>query len=235
MVRGVCLQCQGERLVHKGAAVGKPHKRCKQCGDPCTRTTPRGKPLATKITAVLWYVSGLSMHRVAFLLRVSTPAVLTWIRDVATASDEKPATTGRIIVLQRDEMWHSLKHKRGKLWRGKALDRDTGQLLEGECGRRDQQTLQKRVVRLAPWDVTMSCTDKRAPSASVIPQDTLVQSQATTQAIERSHWRQRHWFGRCKRTSIIVSQSKEMVELIMALFTKLWVNGNQDALLSRLA
>ena len=131
MVRGVCPQCPGERLVHKGAAAGKPHKRCKQCGDPFTRTTPRGKPLATKITAVLWYVSGLSMHRMAFLLRVSTPAVLTWIRDVATASDEKPATTGRIIVLQRDAMGHSLKNKRGKLWRGKALDRDMGQLLEG--------------------------------------------------------------------------------------------------------
>jgi hypothetical protein len=32
----------------------------------------------------------------------------------------------------------------------------------------------------------------------------------------------------------IVSKSKEMVELTMALFAKFWVNGNQDELLSLL-
>lgn len=101
---GVCPQCQGERLVQHGSAVGKPQKRCKQCGYQFTRTTPRGKPLATKIHAVLWYVSGMSLHRMAFLLRVSPQAVLTWIRDLATAYDEKPEPTGRTIVLQLDEL-----------------------------------------------------------------------------------------------------------------------------------
>jgi hypothetical protein len=32
----------------------------------------------------------------------------------------------------------------------------------------------------------------------------------------------------------IVSKSKEMVDLTMALFAKFWVNGNQDALISLL-
>jgi transposase-like protein len=49
---GVCPQCQGERLVKNGSAAGKPNKRCKQCGYLLTRTTPRGKPLTTKINAV---------------------------------------------------------------------------------------------------------------------------------------------------------------------------------------
>ena len=111
MVIGVCPQCQGERLVKHGSAAGKPKKRCKQCGYQFTRTTPRGKPLATKINAVLWYLSGMSMHRMAFLLRVSTQAVLTWRRDLATAYDEKPEPTGRTIILQLDEMWHYLKKK----------------------------------------------------------------------------------------------------------------------------
>ena len=78
-------------------------------------------------------------------------------------------------------------------------------------------------------------TDKWATYASVIPQAKLVQSKATTQEIERNHCRQRHWFGRFKRKSIIVSKSTEMVDLTMALFAKFWVNGNQDALLSLLA
>jgi IS1 family transposase len=33
------------------------------------------------------------------------------------------------------------------------LDRDTGQLLDWECGRRDKATLKKLVARLVPWDV----------------------------------------------------------------------------------
>jgi len=131
-------------------------------------------------------------------------------------------------------MWHDLKRKRHKRWIGKALDRDTGQLLDWECGRRDKKTLQKMVDRLAQWDITMSCTDKWAPYASIIPPDKLGQSKATTHDIERNHCRQRHWFGRFKRKSIMVSKSKEMVDLTMALFAKFWVNGNQDELLSLL-
>ena len=91
---GVCPQCQGERRVNNDSAAGKPHKRCQQCGYQCTRTPPRGTPLATKINAVLWYLSGLSMHRIAFLLRVSPQAVLTWIRDLATAYSESQSPQG---------------------------------------------------------------------------------------------------------------------------------------------
>ena len=174
------------------------------------------------------------MHRIAFLLRVSAQAVLTWIRDVATDFYEKPEPTGRTIVLQLDEMWHYLKKKRRKLWIWKALDRETGQLLDWECGRRDKRTLKKMVDRLTQWDVKIYCTDQWATYASVIPQDKLVQSKATTQEIERNHCRQRHWFGRFKRKSIIISKSKEMVDLTIALFAKFWVNGNQDELLSLL-
>jgi insertion element IS1 protein InsB len=82
------------------------------------------------------------------------------------------------------------------------------------------------------WIAWHNCTDKWATYASVIPQDKLVQSKTTTHAIERHHCRQRHWFGRFKRKSIIISKSKEMGELTMALFAKFWVNGNQDELLS---
>jgi insertion element IS1 protein InsB len=131
-------------------------------------------------------------------------------------------------------VWHYLENKRQKLWIWKALDRDTGHLLDWEGGRRDKATLQKMVDRLATWDVHMYCTDKWAIYAAVIPQDKLVQSNATTHDIERNHCRQRHWCGRFKCKSIMVSKSKEMVELTMTLFAKFWVNGNQDELISLL-
>jgi IS1 family transposase len=83
--------------------------------------------------------------------------------------------------------------------------------------------------------VKVYCTDKWDAYASVIPQDKLIRSKATTHGIERNHGGQRHWFGRLKRKSIILSKSKEMVDLTMALFAKFWVNGTQDERISLLA
>jgi hypothetical protein len=42
-------KCQSEWLVNNGSASGKAKKQCKPCGYQFTRTTPRGKPLQTKI------------------------------------------------------------------------------------------------------------------------------------------------------------------------------------------
>jgi insertion element IS1 protein InsB len=89
-------------------------------------------------------------------------------------------------------------------------------------------------LRRRPPDYATLIFAEHSTYASVIPQDKLVQSKATTHDIERTHGRQRHWFGRFKRKSIIVSNSKEMVDLTMALFPKFWVNGNQDELVSLL-
>jgi insertion element IS1 protein InsB len=44
-------------------------------------------------------------------------------------------------------------------------------------------------------------------------------------AIERNNGRQRHWFARFRRKSIVVSKSFRMVELTMALFARFHVNG----------
>jgi len=81
----------------------------------------------------------------------------------------------------------------------------------------------------------MYSTDTWATYASIIPQDKRVQRKATPHDIERHHCRQRHGFGRCMRTSIMVSKSQEMVDLTMALFARFWIKGNQDELLSPLA
>ena len=229
-----CPRCQSSRLIKNGSATGKPKKLCKACGYQFTRMTPRGKPLMTKVNAVLWYLSGVSMNRIAFLSRVSVQSVLNWIRAFAKDHYEKPEPTGKIIALELDEMWHYVQKKRKKLWIWKALDRDAGQLLDWECGRRDKVTLKKMVDRLAQFNVKLYCIDNWASYTSVTRKDKLVPSKATTHDIERNHCRQRHWFGRFKRGTIIVSKSKEMVDLTMALFAKFWVNGNQDELISLL-
>jgi IS1 family transposase/transposase-like protein len=222
-----CPTCQRDHVIHKGSAAGKPQNRWKPCGEPFPRMTPRGKPLAMTGNAVLWYLSAMSMTRIASLLRVSAQAVLPWMRTCATDSYEKPEPTGRTLVLQRDEMWHYLKKKQQKLWIWTALNRDTRQLLDWECGRRDQKPLKKMVDRLTQWDVQRYCPDTWAPYAAVIPQEKLVQRTATTHNLERHHCRHRHWFGRCKRKSMIISTSKEMVDLTMALCARFWVNSSK--------
>jgi hypothetical protein len=90
---------------------GKQRYRCKACGLNFTDTPPRGMPLRVKVTAVLLYLSGLSMNRTAKLLGVPTPSVMTWIERFAEVYARKPEPEGRALVIELDEMWHFLKRR----------------------------------------------------------------------------------------------------------------------------
>ena len=75
-------------------------------------------------------------------------------------------------------------------------------------------------------DVAWYCPDHWKTYAAVIPVAKLVMSKARTPGIERNRSQQCHWFGRFKRRSLVVSKSKEMVDLTMALFARFRVNGD---------
>jgi transposase len=107
-----CKVCGSEAHIKNGFMRGKQRYRCKACGLNFTDTPPRGLPLALKATAVLLYVSGLSMNRTAKLLGVSTPTVQAWIELFATTYAQKPAPEGRAVVIELDEMGHYLKKSR---------------------------------------------------------------------------------------------------------------------------
>ena len=87
------------------------------------------------------------------------------------------------------------------------------------------------VSRIEKWDVEFYCTDKWESYASVFPRDRLGMSKRVTDGIERNNCRNRHWFGRFKRRSIVVSKCKEMVDLTMALFARFRVNGDVSEIL----
>ena len=91
---------------------GQQRYRCRSCGLNFTDTPPRGKPFALRVTAVLLYVSGLSMNRTAKLVGVSTPTVQAWIEQFAKAHAPRPEPQGRAVVIELDEMWHYLKKSR---------------------------------------------------------------------------------------------------------------------------
>ena len=89
--------------------------------------------------AVTLYTQGLSIRAIARLIEVSPSAVLKWIKTFAKTHYEKPAPADAILV-ELDEMWHYVKSKKNKLWIWKAYRRETGELIDWECGGRDKAT-----------------------------------------------------------------------------------------------
>jgi transposase len=104
-----CKRCASESYVKNGLMRGKQRYLCKACGLNFTDTPAPGKPLVLKVTAVLLYISGLSMNRTAKILGVSTPTVMDWLEQFAKAYAQKPEPEGRAVVIELDEMWHYLK------------------------------------------------------------------------------------------------------------------------------
>ena len=126
------------------------------------------------------------------------------------------------------------KKKKNKLWIWKAYRRETGELIDWECGGRDKQTLSKLINRLKRWNVQLFCTDGYDVYNRVIEEEKLFQSKTQTYYIEQNNCIQRHWFARFRRKSIVVSKSSEMVDLTMFLFARYHVNGSWQELLSLL-
>ena len=114
-----CKRCGSTKYVKNGLMRGKQRYLCKTCGLAFTDTPARGKPLALKAAAVLLYVSGLSMNRTAKLLMVSTPTVQAWLEQFAAAYAQKPEPEGRAVVIELDEMWHSLTKSQSRSGSGR--------------------------------------------------------------------------------------------------------------------
>ena len=114
-----CKGCGSGEHVKNGFMRGKQRYRCRACGLNFTDTPPRGMPLRVKVTAVLLYLSGLSMNRTAKLLGVSTPSVMTWIEQFAEVYAQKPEPEGRAVVIELDEMWHYVKKSPNRSGSGK--------------------------------------------------------------------------------------------------------------------
>ena len=106
------------------------------------------------------------------------------------------------------------------------------QLIDWECGNRDQSTLARLMARLRRWSVWFFCTDNWKVYPREIPEDDLIQGKRGTVRIERNNARQRHWFARFKRKSQVVSRSLRMVDLTISLFARFHVNGQREDILS---
>jgi transposase len=116
-----CPKCTHPHVVKAGKARGKQRWLCRGCGYQFTCTTPRGRPPWQKSLAVFLYGHGVSMNALAKMFGVWASTILTWIRHYAADHAEKPAPSGRAIVLELDEMWHFLKKNDANSGSGKLL------------------------------------------------------------------------------------------------------------------
>ena len=218
-----CPKCKSAHVIKSGKVQGKQRVKCKSCSFQFTKLTPRGRPANEKAMAITLYTIGLSIHAIAKLFDVSPTSILRWIKTFAKQHYDKPEP-GDAILIELDEMWHYLKQK-NKLWIWKAYRRETGELIDWECGGRDKQTLSKMLKRLSKWNVELYCSDNWSAYSELIDEELLYQSKSQTVNIEQNNGRQRRWFARFRRKSIVVSKTLEMVDLTMAISAKFHVNG----------
>ncbi len=144
--------------------------------------------------------------------------MLKWIRTFAEKHAPKPTHSPRaFVILNLDEMWHSIGNKKNKRWVGKAVDRKTGHLLAWECGSRDTATLEKLSVRRFALNVEIYYADKWEPVCeALLPASKWVRTRAEMPRNERNNSRMRHGFGRFKRKSMIVSIVKLIIIYTLA-------------------
>jgi insertion element IS1 protein InsB len=121
-------------------------------------------------------------------------------------------------------MWHFLHCKSNKVWIWKAYHRDTGKLIDWECGGRDEETFRRLLTRLQRWKVRLYCTDPFVVSGQTRALGIHYQGKDHTVALERTNAQQRPWTAARRRRSIVVSRSMAMIERRVALFAHLPVN-----------
>lgn len=228
-----CPYCGCESLVKNGSTRGVPKWKCKKCGRQTSLRGGKAENSQAKADAVLLYLNGLSLNAIAVLKSVVPSTVLRWVRRFAEQRANKPQPgPGRVIVMELDELWHFVNSKANKLWIWLAYCRDTGQLVDWECGDRGQATLDKLLDRLKAWKVRLYCTDGYTCYDQAMPVGQHYQGKQETWRLEQINSRLRHWLARFRRRTVVVSKSVEMVNLTLALFARFRINGSLNEIMA---
>lgn len=121
MVELSCKKCQSEKYIKSGHTRGLQRYKCKECGAQFTNTKHRGvNPALKSLAIVLYAYCGLSMGKIGRLFKVSTVAVLKWIRTAALKVEPlNPVSDSDIVMI--DEVWHFVNGKKTKFGSGEPL------------------------------------------------------------------------------------------------------------------
>lgn len=115
-----CKKCSSVDYVKCGHIRGHQRYKCKECGCQFTATKPRGvSPTLKSFAIVLYSHCGVSMGNIAKMFKVSTVAVLKWIRQAAAQIQEVPQESAEVVMV--DEFWHFVNGKKTKYGCGEPL------------------------------------------------------------------------------------------------------------------
>lgn len=116
-----CKKCHSSFYVKSGHVRGLQRYRCKACGCQFTDTKPQGIHPALKSFAIVLYAfCGVSMGNIARMFKVSTVAVLKWIKNAASQIEfQKPEQKPEVVMV--DEFWHFVNGKKTKYGYGEPL------------------------------------------------------------------------------------------------------------------
>ena len=153
-----CPKCTHPPIVRAWKARGKQRWRGRGCGDPCTRATPRGRPLWQKARAVCLAGHGGALH--AWGKRFRRPCECRTPMEPALCHGTRGHTgTRRERHGPGRRCAGALSHThRPHLWTWQALAHATGPRPDWACERREAAPLKPRVDRLALWYVVGYCT-----------------------------------------------------------------------------
>ena len=131
MVDIVCKKCELKQFVKAGFVRGLQRYKCRACACQFTATKRRGIHPALKAFALVLYAyCGVSMGKIARLFKVSTVAVLKWIR-AAALNTQKPNPIAASDIVMIDEVWHFVNGKKTKFGSGELLRGYRVDLLDG--------------------------------------------------------------------------------------------------------
>lgn len=237
-----CKRCGSGEQTRNGFMRGKQRYRCKGCGLNFTDSPPRGMPFQLKVTAVLLYVSGLSMmnggavHHAGRVhaqrdgldravrqgacakARTRGPSFGRRARRDVALSEKRPARSGcgkLGIVLQGDWLAGNAAVVTAPRWSGCSPASSAG-------------------TRAFTALMTGRPTKRRSRrAASTSARIRRMRSSATLDraAIKR----QRHWLARFRRRSIVVSKARRMADASIALFARFGGNNRSADLAAMLA
>ncbi len=117
-----CKKCESDFFVKSGHVRGYQRYKCKACGCQFTDTARRGVDPAIKSFAVVLYAfCGVSMGNIARLFKVSTVAVLKWLRAAAVSVEKEPEVTSPPEIVMVDEFWLFVNGKKTRVGCGEPL------------------------------------------------------------------------------------------------------------------
>ena len=121
-------------------------------------------------------------------------------------------------------MWHFLNSKKTNLDMESLLQRNWRAYRLGVWWpwSKNIPNLVESFIKMECWNVLFRWILHLHPNCSRWQ----IMSKSQTVYIEQNNGRQRHWFSRFRRKSIVVSKTLEMIDLTMALFARFHVNGS---------